>query len=282
MANKQAPAVALVQAPVVAPVAASKFVAGEVGRFSRSHTRLYMALILDVIHTHNAVVPAGYATMLTACAPHITMFAKYVSVIKPALASKHAATIKEFRATVDGVSDAVKWYENQARLTGHTLSLEDMKEFFRDNLPLKAQAEAVAQANEKERALKLLGVRDDKGDVSQIAKAAQAFDQGAAVARTDDAIGATAARLAIEQASKASREAEQAALPPVAHIVSNIQPLEQGPALNDGWSASTLTVHTKGLVSKVTGLEALTVAQLVDLMKAAESAMANLMETQDA
>lgn len=237
-----------------APATASRFIAGEVVKFSRSHTRLYMALILDVIHTHGAVVPAGYAATLTALAPHITMFAKYVTIIKPALASKHAAALKDFPATVDGVSKCVTWFENQARLTGHTLSLEDSKEFFKGNLSIKAQQEALSEANARHQAIALIG-------------------------RQEEAVKATVEKQVNAIARSAKDEGEQKALEtafPVVHVSSDIQPLERGPEIGAEWDRRTLVVATRGEEITVNGLQNFDAAELAALIASLQVSLASL------
>lgn len=149
-------------------VPASAFITREVVAFERSHTRLYLAILLDVIHSHKAVAPRGYPAMLATLAPNLRDLPKYCTVIKPAMASKHAQTLKEFPATAQGLGDAVKWYTNQAKLGGYTLSHADMVSFFKGSISAKQKAAILDAANEQKAALDMLGQTDADGPVSAL------------------------------------------------------------------------------------------------------------------
>lgn len=163
MSNSQVSTVVATETMVVP---ASAFITREVVAFERSHTRLYLAILLDVIHSHKAVAPRGYPAMLATLAPNLRDLPKYCTVIKPAMASKHAQTLKEFPATAQGLNDAVKWYTNQASIGGYTLSHADMVSFFKGSISAKAKAAILSAANEQKQALDLLANQDDKGAVS--------------------------------------------------------------------------------------------------------------------
>lgn len=226
-------------------VPASRFIAAEVNKFSRSHTRVYLALILDVIHAHNAVKPAGYAAMLTELAPQCNMWAKYCTVIAPALAGVHATTLAEFPATVDGLTKAVAWYENQAKKADYSLSLEDMVRFFKGQWSVKAQRDQAKQESDKITATA----------VAARAAAAVAETARRAAADTDHNIGRTLAQVDAEQSTPRT---------PLALVSGSVTP---GPVLGEGWQSHMVIVHTKGDDVRITGLDTLSPEHLLSMME---------------
>lgn len=127
-------------------VTVSRFMHAEAVKFERSHTRVYLALILDVLHNHNGVRPATYTADLLAVAPNV-LWGKFLQVVKPALNSKHKETLASFAANGKGLDEAQAWFENQAKLAAYTLSLEDMNNFFSERPSTKAQREQAAKDN---------------------------------------------------------------------------------------------------------------------------------------
>lgn len=222
--------------------AAKGFIAREIGRFARSHSALYCALILDVIHTHGGTQPRGYPASVQLVAPDLPCIGKYCTVINPALSSPHLSTLATFPATADGVSAAVKWLENQTKLAGYTLSLEDIIRFFKGKWSTAAQRAADAEA----------------------AKHIQEK-------RTQSAIESTTQRAVKEAHAKAHREAEQ-------DILSTIVTLPQrgesaphttapGPVVGADWVAHSVTVSTKGDELTITGLDSLSPEHLCKMME---------------
>lgn len=241
-------------------VPASRFISAEVSKFARSHTRVYLALILDVIHAHKAEKPAGYAAMLTEIAPHCNMWAKYCTVIAPALAGVHAATLAEFPATADGLNKAVAWYENQAKKADYSLSLEDMVRFMKGQWSVKAQREQAKQESDKITAKA----------VSERAAQATAETQRKQAAQTDSNIGRELAQVDAEQSTPHT---------PLSLVSSTVQP---GPVLGEGWQSHMIVVHTKGdsEAVKVTGLESLSAENLCSMMEQINAFMLASLEAQ--
>lgn len=237
-------------------VPASRFISAEVNKFTRSHTRVYLALILDVIHAHNAVKPAGYAAMLTELAPHCTMWAKYCTVIAPALAGVHATTLAEFPATVDGLTKAVAWYENQAKKADYSLSLEDMVRFMKGQWSVKAQREQAKQASDQLTAT-AVAARAAAGVAETARKTA---------ADTDSNIGRTLAQVDAEQSTPRT---------PLALVQGTVTP---GPVLGQEWQAHMVVVHTNGDAVKVTGLDTLSPEHLCGMMESINAFMLAAME----
>lgn len=239
------PAVTLQVNPDSAPTHATRFISNEVAKFARSNTRIYLALILDVIHGHAAVQPRGYAAMLTALAPHLSMLPKYCTVINPALRSKHAEELASFPATVDGLSKAVAWYENQSDKAGYSLSLEDMVRYFKGEWSVKAQAQAkadamrLAQTTDVQAAADAATKREEEGAAQATAKASR--------------------EAASHQRSKDTQSALEALTPdtPEDQHVSNVVSMIGAPVLSEGWNSSMVVVHTKGEDVKITGLDSL-------------------------
>lgn len=213
-------------------VAPSKFIAMETGKFERSHTRIYLALILDVIHGHKGETPKGYAAMLAEVAPHVTMWPKYCTVIKHAASGTHRAMLDTFPATSTGLTDAVKWYENQASLADYTLSLEDMVRFMSGKWSVKAQR--------------------DQAKLASDTLSAQAAEQRASAGIEETARRAAADKASNARSVQAQTEAEEAHTKPLTLVQGTVTP---GPVLGEGWISHMVTVHDKAGDIIVNGIE---------------------------
>lgn len=255
-------------APDSTPTLASRFISNEVSKFSRSHTRLYLALILDVIHAHAAIQPKGYASMLETLAPHMPMLPKYCTVINPALASTHAQTLSSFPATNDGLSKAVAWLENQSSLQGYTLSLEDTKRFFQGKWSVKAQAQAAKDAADTLQA---------ERTAAAALKASE--NEAKAVQETNESN-------AREEGSNKRSKAIQSKLESVITMTprpagTDVAPLA-GPVLHDGWQTTMICVHEKGDSVKLTGLDTLSAEAIMSMMEFLNTHMLAMLDAQAA
>lgn len=188
---------------------ASKFIKSEGAKLARSHTRLYLALILDVIQNHKGTAPRGYPAAVAEAVPELgSMVSKYCTIISPAIASAHLEVLCAFPATASGLDEAVQWFSNQSRLAGYTLSLEDSVRFFKGKWSVKAQKEQEAHA------------------ASLIANK-----------RVADAVEETSRKQEADDASNKRGKAIQTKLADIVQLHDNktgpAKPLEQGPIVGE-------------------------------------------------